>query len=138
MNESKPTELKARTFKFAVDVVRLTESIPRTRTGDVLARQLIRAATSVGANYRSARRAQSVRHMIAKLAIVEEEADEAGYWLELLTSVGLSPGDLADDLRKEASELTAIVVASKKTLKARSARTERTSNFVDRTSRGES
>src|SRR5271169_3117572 len=76
--------LKLRTKKFGLDVIALVEKLPRDRTCDVLGRQLLRSATSVGANYRSACRARSSADFISKMGIVEEEADESGFWMEML------------------------------------------------------
>jgi four helix bundle protein len=75
-------DLQIRTRKFALDVVRFTETLPKTRTADVLGKQLLRCGTSVGANYRAVCRARTTPDFINKLGIVEEEADEAMYWLE--------------------------------------------------------
>ena len=75
---------KARTRKIALDIIELVESLPKSRTVDVIGRQLLRSGTSVGANYRAACRGQSKADVISKLAIVEEEADETIYSLELL------------------------------------------------------
>jgi four helix bundle protein len=114
-----PEEMKARTKAFALRVVKLVEALPRTRTADVLGRQLLRAGTSVGANYRAVRRAKSKADFINKLVIVEEEADESAYWLELLADAGvIKPSQLAP-LTKEANELTAIVVATIRSTKAK-------------------
>jgi four helix bundle protein len=113
------TDLRARTIAFAVAVTRFTERLPKSRSTDIFARQLIRAASSVGANYRSAGRAQSTAHLISKLAIVEEEADECGYWLELLVATCTIGANDAEPLLREASEITAMMVASKKRLRAR-------------------
>lgn len=135
----KPADLRSRTFAFANSVLDLCESLPKLRAADVIGRQLIRAATSVGANYRSVKRAQSPAHMISKLSIVEEEADECSYWLELLRVRGLVVAETARQLEREASELTAIMVASKKTLRAQArTSTRRSSRFVVRSSDGES
>jgi len=109
--------MKARTKAFALRVIRLTESLPHTRAADVIGRQLLRAATSVGANYRASRRARSRADFIHKLGIVEEEADEASYWLELLVESGLIPHDKLADLMRECDEITAIIVASIRTAK---------------------
>ena len=83
---------KQRTRKFGLDVIRLTENLPRNRAADIIARQLLRSGTSVGANYRSACRGKSTSDVIAKLSIVEEEADESVYWMDLLTDSGFAPG----------------------------------------------
>ncbi|MEH2456357.1 four helix bundle protein [Nostoc sp.] len=86
MNEQ---EFKARTKQLALRVIRLVEQLPQTRIADVIGKQLLRSATSVGANYRAACRAKSTADLIAKLGIVEEETDETLYWLELLIESGL-------------------------------------------------
>ncbi|GAX37198.1 four helix bundle protein [Nodularia sp. NIES-3585] len=90
MNEH---QFKARTKQLALRVIRLVEVLPQTRTADVISKQLLRSATSVAANYRAACRAKSAADLIAKLAIVEEEADETLYWLELLVESGLMTAD---------------------------------------------
>ena len=76
-----PADLKARTRAFALGVIQLVEELPRSRSGNVLGYQLLRAGTSVAANYRSACRARSRSEFLAKMGIVEEEADEAQFWL---------------------------------------------------------
>lgn len=80
----KADEMKQRTRVFALRVIRLVEALPKTRTAEVLGKQLLRCGTSVGANYRASCRAKSQADFIAKMGIVEEEADEAIYWIELL------------------------------------------------------
>ena len=97
----------------------LWEALPQTRASGTTGRQFLRCATPVGANYRAACRGKSLADVIAKLAIVEEETDEALYWLELISDSGLMPTDRVADLKKEADELTAMVVASIKTLRKR-------------------
>src|SRR5262245_33129291 len=82
-------DLQRRTKQFAMRIIRLVERLPNTRTADVIGRQLLRSGTSVGANYRSACRARSPAEFCAKMGIVEEEADESGYWIELLVESGL-------------------------------------------------
>ena len=108
-------ELKDRTQKFALDVIRFIETFPRTKAGDVLGKQLLRAACSVGANYRAACRVQSHTHFISKIGIVEEEADECLFWLELVQKSGMKNGDTVANLIKESNELTAIFTSSRKT-----------------------
>ena len=110
-------DLKARTKAFSLRVIRLVESLPAGRTADVIGKQLLRSGTSVGANYRASCRAKSPADFIAKMGIVEEEADESIFWMELLIESGLVRQELLDDLLKEADELVAIVVASIKTAK---------------------
>lgn len=108
-------DLKQRTKDFALRVIKLVESLPNNRTSDVLGKQLLRSGTSVGANYRAACRARSAAEFQAKMGIVEEEADESCYWIELLTDSKQVKASRVADLLKEASELTAIAVASIKT-----------------------
>jgi four helix bundle protein len=108
-------ELKRRTRRFALDVIRLVESLPRTRTAEVVGRQLLRSGTSVGANYRAACRARSSADFVSKMGIVEEETDESIYWMELLVESGGMPADRVDALLREANELLAITVSSIKT-----------------------
>lgn len=111
----KSTELKQRTKPFALRVIRLTDSLPRRMSADVLGRQLLRSATSVAANYRSACRAKSRADFISKMGPVEEEADESALWLELTGESSLmKPAKLAA-LHQEAEELTAIAVTSIRT-----------------------
>jgi four helix bundle protein len=112
-------ELKKRTREFALRVIRLTEALPRTRAGDVMGRQLLRSATSVGANYRAACRGRSRADFISKIGIVEEESDESLYWLELIVEAGLLPRDKVAPLAREADELTAIFTATSRTAKQR-------------------
>jgi len=104
--------LKLRTKKFALRVVRLVESLPVGRTADVIGKQLVRSGTSVGANYRSACRARSKADFVAKMGIVEEEADELIYWMELLVESGLMREELLKDLMNEAGQVVAICVSS--------------------------
>lgn len=116
MNEA---EMKRRTKAFALRVLKLVDALPDSRSGRVLANQLCRSGTSVGANYRAACRSRSAAEMISKLAVVEEEADESGFWLELIGEHGLMSADKLEPLLKEADELTAIMVASRRTLGSR-------------------
>jgi four helix bundle protein len=104
--------LKRRTKKFALDVIGFVENVPKDQAGRVLAGQLLRSGTSVGANYRAACRAKSAAHFISKLGDVEEEADESGFWLELLVDSGKVKAASAAALLQEASELTAIAISS--------------------------
>jgi four helix bundle protein len=107
-------ELKKRTKQFGLRCIKVTESLPRTRTADVLGKQLLRSATSVGANYRSACRAQSRPAFISKIAIAIEEGDESLYWLELLIEAGLMTEKKLSVLMKEGNEIVAILTASSK------------------------
>ncbi len=112
MNED---DLKRRTKDFALRVMRLVGALPETQAGRVIGNQLIRSATSVGANYRAACRGRSKAEFVAKLGIVIEEADECGYWMELIIDAELLKKPLVESLLTEANELTAIMVASQKT-----------------------
>jgi four helix bundle protein len=114
MNEE---QFKTRTRKLALEVIELVESLPRSRTADVIGRQLLRSGTSIGANYRAACRGKSKADVISKLAIVEEEADETIYWLELLVETKIVESSRVDSLLKETNEIVAMVVASIKTLR---------------------
>ncbi len=115
-SEAEPKrDLRHRTKAFAVRVVKLVDALPATRAAGVIGQQLMRSATSVGANYRSACRGRSQAEFIAKLGIVEEEADETIYWFELLIETGLVPEAMLKDLIREANEITAMVVASIRT-----------------------
>jgi four helix bundle protein len=116
MNEQ---EFKDKTKRIAIRVIRLVESLPKNATTDVIGKQLLRSATSVGANYRAACRAKSASDMIAKLAIVEEEADESMYWIELLIELNLVASARLADLMSELNETVAITVSSIKTLRGR-------------------
>jgi len=108
-------DLKDRTKQFALRVVRLVRALPRERTADVIGRQLLRAGTSVGANYRAACRSRSTAEFVSRMTIVEEEADEAAYWMELLLDAGIMTEAKIDELLDEARQLVAIMVASIKT-----------------------
>lgn len=108
----KNENLRKRTKQFALAVVRLVESLPPGRVTSVLGTQLLRAGTSVGANYRAACRAKSTADFISKMGTVEEESDETAYWIELLMDSGKLPLSAGNPLLGEADELTAIAVAS--------------------------
>jgi len=112
-------ELKRRTKEFGLRVIKLVEQLPRSKTADVIGQQLLRSATSVGANYRAACRARSQADFVSKICVVEEEADESAYWLELLEAAKIVSEAEISSLLKEADELTAIFVASGKTAKGR-------------------
>ena len=107
--------MKQRTKAFALQVIRFTNGLPRSPEASVIGKQLLRSATSVGANYRAACLARSRADFVAKLGVVAEEADESKYWMELLSDSGVSRGDGLADLMREAAEITSIVIASIKT-----------------------
>jgi four helix bundle protein len=105
-------QLKDRTLQFGLRIMRLVDALPQTSAGRAIGNQLVRSGTSVGANYRAACRGRSKAEFIAKLGIVVEEADECGYWLELIMKGGLLPVEKVQPLYQEAEELTAIFVSS--------------------------
>ena len=111
-------ELKRRTKAYALRVMRLCGAIPDTPAGRVIRGQLLRAGTSVGANYRAACRAKSPADFIAKMGTVEEEADESLFWMELLVEGELLPKERLVELMAEGDELVAIVVSSINTARA--------------------
>lgn len=107
------TELKQRTKDFALRVMKLVDALPNTRSGKAIANQLIRSGTSVGANYRASCRARSRAEFIAKIGVVEEEADESAFWMELIIDGHLLLAKRVVALLEEANELTAIMAASR-------------------------
>ncbi len=107
-------DLKLRTKKFALDVILFSRKLPRGEEFFVIRRQLIRSATSTAANYRAAQRAKSKADFIHKLGTVEEEADESLFWLECLAELATNKHAELQRLLKEADELTAILVTSRK------------------------
>ena len=110
-------ELECRTQRFAVDVIKFTEGLPYNRAANTLCNQLLRSATSVGANYRAACKGKSTADFINKIVICEEEADECIYWIDLLMEAELVQPNQVITLRNEANELTAIFTAIGKTAK---------------------
>ncbi|MBK8092290.1 MAG: four helix bundle protein [Verrucomicrobiaceae bacterium] len=115
-------QLRKRTKEFALRAIKLVDALPRKPSGDVLGKQLLRSATSVGANYRSACRGRSEAEFVAKLGIVIEEADEAEYWMELISDGGLMKASRVAPLQKEASELVAIFTASVRTTRRKTSK----------------
>jgi len=113
----KADALKERTKQFAIRIVAVSRSLPRSREADVVAKQLRRSGTAVAANYRAVCRARSKAEFISKISIVVEEADETVFWLELLGDTGLAPAAKLALLLKEANELVAICAASLRTAK---------------------
>ena len=101
-------DLKARTKRFALEIIQLVSELPKNTAGFELGKQLIRSGTSVGANYRSSQRGRSRAEFISKLSIVQEEADESIFWLELISESSLLSKERVSPSLKEADELTAI------------------------------
>jgi len=116
MNEQ---EFKQRTKALALRVIKLVSSLPKNTVSEVIGKQLIRSGTAVGANYRAACRARSTADLIAKLRIVEEEADECLYWMELIVEAKLVDVDNLRSIMSETNEILAMTVASIKTLIAK-------------------
>ena len=119
MANPKADELKARTKRFALDVLSFKRSLPATDEAVDMGRQLSRAATGVAANYRAACRSHSDAEFAARVGVVLEEADESAFWLEILTADGISRQQQAIDLLEEANQLTAIFAASSITARRR-------------------
>jgi four helix bundle protein len=107
-------DMKLRTKRFALRILKLADSLPRSPSGRTLAGQIVRSGTSMAANYRAAGKGRSKAEFIAKLGIAEEEADETQFWLELIIESGLVKADLLLPWLQEARELTAIIAASRK------------------------
>jgi four helix bundle protein len=108
-------ELKQRTKKFGLDIIKLVESLPSTQAGRVIGNQLLRSALSVGANYRAACLGRSKADFISKIGITIEEVDESQHWLEMLAEAGIVTPDKLKPLMQESNELIAILTASAKT-----------------------
>ena len=114
----KNEEMRERTKKFALRIVKMFCCLPKTTEAQVLGKQALRAGTSIGANYREASRSRSNSELIAKLGIVEQEADETAYWLELLVESGIVAEPKMKELRQGAEELLRMTIAAIKTAKA--------------------
>ena len=114
-----PELFKKRTKTYALKIMSFTDSLPSSRSANVIAGQLLRSGTSVGANYRAACRAKSGADFISKMGIVEEECDESIYWMELLEESGKIKEIAVSELKKEGSEILAMVVVSINTARAR-------------------
>ena len=117
MNEDDKHDLRTRTKAFALRVIRLYAALPNTVEAQVIGKQVLRSGTSVGAHYREAKRARSTAEFVSKIEGGLQELEETVYWLELLTDSGIVPKNRLADLRREADELTAILVSSVKTAK---------------------
>ena len=112
-------ELRKRTKAFALRVIALGDALPNGTAGRMIKGQLVRAGTSVGANYRAATRAKSTADFIHKMGTVEEEADESMYWMELVVEAKLFSKGEVSELYDEADQILAMVVSSIKTAKKR-------------------
>ena len=112
-----PFDLRIRTKAYALQVIRLYQSLPKCGEAQVIGKQMLRSGTSVGAQYREACRAKSPADFINKMEGCLQELDETAYWLELLVDGKVIPAEKLADLQKETEELIAIFVASVKTAK---------------------
>jgi len=119
MKEERPPDLRERTRAFAVRIMRLGDSLPKTRSANVIAYQLIRSGSSVGAHYREGIRSRSDAELISKLEAALQELDETAYWLEVLAENGTVKPTKLEPLRAEAEELIRIFVTCVKKVKAR-------------------
>jgi four helix bundle protein len=111
--------LQSRTKPFALRCLRLAEALPKSKAADVIGRQLLRSALSVGANYRAACHTRSKADFISKMGLVEEEADESLYWMEMLIEAKLVKEERLNALMGEAREIVSMVVASIRTARHR-------------------
>jgi four helix bundle protein len=115
-----PEDLKLRTKRFALRILKLVDALPTKVSAQTIARQLSKSGTSVAANYRAACRARSPAEFCSKMGVVEEESDESAFWLEMLIDAELVPEAQLRDLLAESGELTAIAVASIRTARKNS------------------
>lgn len=109
---TQPEQLRARTKEFAIRIVRLFKSLPKTDEARIIGKQVMRSGTSVAANYRAVCRARSQADFVSKIGVVVEEADETVFWLELLVDTGIVQKVLMENILLEANELLAIFAAS--------------------------
>ncbi len=117
MNDIERRDLRKRTKLFALRIIKLYASLPKSTEAQVIGKQVLRSGTSVGAHYREAKRARSTAEFISKLEGALQELDETIYWLELLTESGIVPEARLTSLKREAEELMKMLVSSAKTAK---------------------
>lgn len=111
-------DLEKRTLRFGLKIIEFVGTLPNNKTGEVIEFQLVKAGTSVGANYREANRAESRNDFIHKLGIVEKESSESLYWLELCQEATFGNTQMREWLLQEAGELLAIFTSAGRTSKA--------------------
>ena len=128
MTRQKPEELGSRTRRFALAVVRLYVTLPRSTVAYVLGRQLLRSGTSVGAHFREARRAKSNADFVSKIEGALQELDESAYWLELLRDASVTKSEIVAKLTAECDELIAIFVTIVRRIKSAAARPRQVSS----------
>jgi four helix bundle protein len=115
---TQPEQLRERTKQFAIRIVRLFRSLPKNDEARIIGKQVLRAGTSVAANYRAVCRARSRAEFVSKIGVAVEEADETVFWLELLVETGIVAKAQMEKLLVEANELLAILAASQRTARA--------------------
>jgi len=113
---NKENQIKIRTKQIGLEVIKLVDELPRKMSAWMISKQIVRCSTSVGSNYRAACRAKSDADFLNKLRIVEEETDETSYWWEILEEAYLVEPFRIEKLKREVNEITAIIVASQKTV----------------------
>ncbi len=113
------SEFKERTKGIALRIIKLVQSLPKNWIAETIGKQLLRSGTSIGANYRAACRAKSTADIINKLAIVEEEADESMFWIDLLIESEIVPQTKLEKLYNDINEIVAMTVSSIRTLKSK-------------------
>ena len=118
MRDEKAEDLRPRTKRFALDVIRLYATLPKSTEAQVLGRQVLRSGTSVGANYREAYRSRSKVEFIAKIGDCLKELEESGYWFELLAESGMTDASKMLGIRDECNQLLAIMTTISKKSKA--------------------
>ena len=119
MSDERKPGLEIRTTRFALEIIKLCSELPKNMPAQILGRQILRSCTSVGAQYREAKRAKSVADFVSKIEGALQEIEETSYWLELLTGSALVAARRAAPLVIEAGELTAMLAASARTAKRR-------------------
>jgi four helix bundle protein len=128
------SQMIQRTKQFGLRVLKLVDALPHTRAGRIVANQLGRCGTSVGANYRAACRGRSRAEFYAKLGVVEEEADESVYWFEIIVDAGLMKSSKIESLLREGNEIVAIIAASRRTTARSLSKVNRKSQIANRKS----
>jgi four helix bundle protein len=118
MSIDRHQQLKDRTKKFALRVIRMSDALPKTRAANIITNQILRSSTSMAANYRAAGRARSKAEFVAKMGVVVEEADETVFWLELLMESEIVSASKMRARLDEANQLMLIFSASRRTAKA--------------------
>lgn len=117
--QNRPEDLRERTKRFALRVVRMYSALPKTTEAQVIGKQVLRSGTSIGANYREAYRARSDAEFVAKIGDCLKELEETLYWLELLTESAIIAASRVEQLIDEANQLIAIFTTIAKRVRSR-------------------